>query len=313
MESAACLARGGNLTPISGLESNGSLGGDESGGGGGGGEGVRRTLPDEGREHWRCCKEGDSVLVSPVSAPGNMNSSGGGRSEKLIERRLLMVLAGSGGGRWSDSIEKWVKLFGTGSLGGSGAFLGYWCTLLLLVLCGKSEGAGDPLPDSVRFTGRSTDFQFIRPPLFSSSEFPSPSCASSTCMSVLLPNGGWCEEPFTSPASWRRGSTVYARCICGFGLGAGGGGAFTLGSGTLLHRTGGVLLNESSSSLDLLPLSLSTRTESIFLIRVAARGCLKAMGAWGCLKVGEAFSVDKNEFFVPMTGDSAGLLLAGFR
>lgn len=42
--------RGGNFTPTSGLVSTGSLGGEESGGGGGGGEGVRRVLPDEGRE-----------------------------------------------------------------------------------------------------------------------------------------------------------------------------------------------------------------------------------------------------------------------
>ena len=146
------------------------------------------------------------MLVSPISAPGtNMNSAGGGRLRKFIESRLSMAFAGSGGGRWSGSTANGVRLLATGSLGGSGALLGDWLRLLLPLLLflprGISGGAGDPLPDSVRFTGRRTDFQFMRPLLVSSSECCS-SLAPSAGTSILLPNGGGWEEPFSNPVPW---------------------------------------------------------------------------------------------------------------
>ena len=49
----------------------------------------------------------------------------------------------------------------------------------------------------------------------------------------------------------------------------------------ILERVGGVLLNGSSSSLDLVTCSLSMQTESIFRMRAAARGCLK-VGVEAC-------------------------------
>lgn len=82
----------------------------------------------------------------------------------------------------------------------------------------------------------------------------------------------------------------------------------------ILERVGGVLLNGSSSSLDLVTCSLSMRTESIFRMRAAARGCLKVgVEACSCLNAEEAFSADGSDLLLPKTGDSAGLLFIAGR